>query len=331
MKKHLIKRFSLAVLVFFTLFSTYSVKPAQAYYYDNESTIYYKLSELIYKGFAPLELENALRKKFGMVKGSSYITKYKVIEYVVADNQDNHPMAKPGKLKQSGFQAAAVVDKESKKLFIVFAGTSAGEIFDDGKAALQTTTKTAPEQERQAQLFINYVYKNNKDYQNYKWYFTGHSLGGWLATKLYLDIQDKKWLNSSTKYKYGGAIGKKTIAGVYTFNPLPITKGSVSKGLWDQNEKGKYDSYINNLYIDNEWLNAVSDMHPKQLVYFGKETSKNMKLKKYDERPINYQKAASISENISKYYGLLVVSTYKEAKNIKNAHSISWLSKYANK
>ncbi|MFF2175513.1 hypothetical protein ACFVT8_03465 [Lysinibacillus sp. NPDC058147] len=168
---------------------------------------------------------------------------------------------------------------------------------------------------------MNYIYSNYPTYSGYQWYFTGHSLGGYLAAKTYLDIRSANWL-TSTPWKYGGAVNKKTISGVYTFNPLPIPKNQISSTQWNANINKVYDSEIKNLYIENEWLNGVYDMHSDKMAYFGFKGAVPSSIPTY--KTINYTPKGSISGDLAGYYAYSL--THKKA--VTDNHGISALAPY---
>ncbi|MFD0829620.1 hypothetical protein ACT8ZR_29030 [Neobacillus sp. M.A.Huq-85] len=312
MRKHILKKISLAVLIF-TVLSNAFVPRTYAAYSDNPNVVYYDLSRLVYKGST--EMNNKLSSKF------------KVIDFVDVNQNQYHPMGtlingKLSELKKTGFKAAAVVIEESKKLFIVFAGSS--DIYDWNTAGKTVTEKT-PGQEYQAQLYTNYIYKKFPKYQGYNWYFTGHSLGGWLAVKDYLDIRSANWVNDASKFKYGGAIGKSAISGVYTFNPLPISYDNVNLSQWNANQSGTYNSYIKNLYIENEWLNGVADMYPSKMAYFGTKGSINTGIQHYS---YFYIPLGNIQADLASYYVQNSKSKNRDYKAVTDGHSISNFSNY---
>ncbi|CAK8584791.1 alpha/beta hydrolase family protein [Priestia megaterium] len=321
MGKTFIKKISLVsmAIVMFTL----SYLPAvQASYTENPNGVYYELSRQVYnvKGDGShSSIESALNSKLG--KG-----KFKVIDTIDVNEQNYHKAgtsSSSGKilpLDKTGFQAMTVVIEGSKKLYIAFSGSQS---FSDYNTAKNIMEDDIPGQLYQAQLYANYIYKNFPQYQGYKWYFTGHSLGGWLATKLYLDIRAANWVIPTTsKYKYGGPIGKKTINGVYTFNPLPIRKGQhLPQTQWDANKNGVYNQDIKNLYIENEWLNGVYDMHSTEINYFGTKGSINTGIKSYST--LGY-KPNSLLFDVGYYYNWCD----RKQQAVVDGHSIYNFTKY---
>ena len=321
MKNRLVKKNFLASILLIFL-STSFVSPTQAAWNDNPTGVYYKLSEIVYD-VGGNKHKNVTQKKLldlGKAKDGKS-PKFKIIDAINVEEEPIHAsaLAKNGKsthkLDNTGFRAMAVVVEDSKKLFIVFAGTNGflGETFVNKKFNLDNSTfkdaATAGKavidgdagQNIQAQLYTNYIYNKFPQYQNYNWYFAGHSLGGWLATKTYLDIRSAKWLVSSSKFRYGGAIGKKEISGVFVFNPLPIYKKSVSSTQWNANLNGTYDKNIQNYIIQNEWLNGVRMMHSSDLYYFGSTKYYGRLLSSH--RDIYYQPSFIVGVNLLKYYG----------------------------
>ncbi|MFD2680639.1 lipase family protein [Bacillus seohaeanensis] len=257
------------------------VRPTEskAGYSDNYNRLYYDLSRLVYSADY-IDSYYSIKTKLNNLHGAN---KYKVISAVDVNDDYYHPMSTSSstgdllRLDSTGFKAMAVVAEGSKKLFIAFSGTDTYWDFIpdlyDANAARVTLSSKAPGQNYQAQLFTNYIYEAFPRYQDYKWYFTGHSLGGWLATKTYLDIRSANWLipNEST-FEYGGPINK-SISGVYTFNPLPIHKNQIPSIQWNANKRGVYNSDVKNLYINNEWLNGVYDMNTDVMDYIGTQGS----------------------------------------------------------
>jgi hypothetical protein len=299
----------------------------EAAYSDNYNKLYYDLSRLVYSAeyLSTYDIEQELNNLHGK-------DKFEVISAVDVSNYPYHPMSTSAttgewlRLDTTGFKAMAVVAKDSRKLWIAFSGTDVGwnlnPTISDAVTAKETLTSNAPGQNYQAQLFTNYIYEAF-DYKNFNWYFTGHSLGGWLASKTYLDIRAANWLiDTKTKYKFGGGIGKTPISGVYTFNPLPIHKNQISTTQWNANKNGYYNSDVKNLYIDNEWLNGVYDMNTNELDYIGiqgKITNEDVLSHRY----LNYtSKGASID----------LVDYFRQAltaqKDIIYAHKLSRIKPY---
>ncbi|HDX9580266.1 TPA: hypothetical protein ROX88_003897 [Bacillus pseudomycoides] len=272
MKKRL-SRFLGCFFVFFVLFNASLIEVNAAGFQDNPPGVYHRLSSLVYKVNGSTENLNDLQYKLNN-SNLGQAGKYVIIDTIDVNENRYHPMAtnKSGeinKLDATGFKAMAVVVPSSKKLFIAIAGS---ENIYDFNAAKNVIENDNPGQISHAQLYTNYIYKNFPQYASYDWYLTGHSLGGWLATKLYLDLRSANWLVSGPNWKYGGEI-KKSISGVYTFNTLPIKEGSVPDKQWDENKKGLYNKAIKNLYISNEWLNRFQKLHSKKFNYFGTKGS----------------------------------------------------------
>jgi hypothetical protein len=285
MVKHVTKVIAALSLVICVLFSSTSISKAS--FNENPNGVYLELARRVYdvKGNnirANMdEIEDKLNNRL-----AGGIEKFDVIDTIDVNSNPYHPAgASPAGynnvLDTTGFKAMAVVIKNSKKVFIVFSGSK--DPFDY-VAAERILKSVTPGQLYQAQLYTNYIYQKYSSYKDYNWYFTGHSLGGWLAAKVYLDIRAANWVNpSTTKYKYGGPIGKSHISGVFTFNPLPIGKLHVSSTQWNANKNGVYDDYIKNLYISNEWLNTLQDMNTLDLNYFGTPGSIDTGIKEYSE------------------------------------------------
>ncbi|MGE8080987.1 hypothetical protein [Peribacillus loiseleuriae] len=315
----------LLVLSFVLFVASLATHPsaAKAGYADNYNKLYYDLSSLVYQvnKLSNADIQNEINSAHGA-------NKFKVISAVDVESNPYHPMGSPQRLDNTGFKAMAVVAEGSSKLFIAFAGTDLGlfvtPTLNDANTARETLTSNAPGQNYQAQLFTNYIYEAYPAYRGYKWYFTGHSLGGWLATKTYLDIRSANWLiPDKSKFTYGGGIKKSKIDGVYTFNPLPTSNKQISTTQWNANKNGVYDTEVKNLYIDNEWLNGVYDMNTDQLDYIGVQGSVNEYVLSY--KYLNYMSKGPTWD---------VVDYLRQAataqKDILFAHRLSRLAPYVN-
>lgn len=256
-----------AILLLFT--SGMDTSKAHAGYADNPSKLYYDLADQVYNvgKKSTADIQHAINLEHGA-------NKFKVIDSVDINSNPNHPMGAPSyNLDKTGFKALAVVinpeiPNASKKLFIAYAGTQ--DFSDGANAAVSLLTGSTPGQLHQAHLYLNYIY-DRFGYKDYQWYFTGHSLGGWLAAKTFLDVRAGITVVSSSKFLHQGPIKKKTISGVYTFNALPVMKSQMTDTQWTANKNLTYHSDVKNLYIDNEWLNSIEDMHPFSLAYIGEE------------------------------------------------------------
>lgn len=324
MKRLLITTFIMA-FAFINVFT----EVAEASYRDNPKDVYYDLSELVYQveGTNTISELNNLTNQLNSRQGTK--DKFEVIDTINVDHRPFHPASSGGdNFAATGFKAMTVIIKRevNPKLYIVFAGTDKGLAgINDAKAAGTIANSITPGQNHQAQLYVNYIYKRYKDYQNYSWYFTGHSLGGWLASKVYLDIRAARWLTYSSQFTYGGAIGKTAsgIKGVFTFNPLPIGKNHVSKTQWDANKNGVYDHNINNMYIKNEWLHAVQTMRHNELAYFGNRNERNTGISSYQD--------LSYNGDYLTLQALLVDYAQKAAvrkPSITNAHRLAYMKQY---
>lgn len=323
---------ALLTLTLVLIVSSVIVSPgaANAGYADNYNRLYYDLSRLVYSAeyssYTRKTIQDDLNSKHGAGK-------FKVISAVDVNADVYHPMSASSstgewlRLDGTGFKAMAVVAEGSNKLFIAFSGTDKSWNFipdlNDANTARETLSSNAPGQNYQAQLFTNYIYEAFPAYRSYQWYFTGHSLGGWLATKTYLDIRSANWLlPDKSKFKYGGGIKKSSISGVYTFNPLPMGKSQISSTQWNANKNGLYDTDVKNLYLNNEWLNGVYDMNTDKMDYIGFQGSIN------SENILHYSRL----DYLSKGPTLDLVDYARQAltaqKDILNAHGLSRLSPY---
>lgn len=317
----LFKRIIVSFVTLSLVISLFMTPSASAGYADNASALYYHLADQVYKVDGTSTGKQAVQSKLNTEFGWG---RYTVIDTVDSTNYYVlHPMAKLTNggqdfLDNTGLQAMAVVG--DGKLFIAVAGTNPTDLSDllTSKNIIESDT---PGQLYQIQLYLNYLYTEYPGYRGYNWYITGHSLGGYLAAKTYLDIRAANWLNSSTRWVYGGAV-KKSLSGVYTFNPLTIPKHQVSLTQWNANINGTYNSDIKNHYIENEWLNGVYDMHTSEMAYFGSRVSVNTGVPHYTS--IGYPKSSSIIENLVEYYAYSRI--YK--KIVSDSHNISTLSPY---
>lgn len=262
----MIKKFSFIAIfsvILLVVSSVIDTDTASAGYADNYSRLYYDLADQVYNVG---KVSNAtLTERINAKHGEG---KFKVISSVDVDNNPNHPMGQPfGGLDKSGFKAMAVVAVNSGKVFISFAGS---QDTSDYKTALVTLEETKPGQAWHAHLYLNYIYSMFENYRNFDWYLTGHSLGGWVAAKTFLDVRSARVIvPSGSGYTYGGPIKKATISGVYTFNALPVAEYQMDSTQWNANKNRTYHSYVKNLYVENEWLNSVYDMHTDELAYIG--------------------------------------------------------------
>ncbi|MFD2046001.1 hypothetical protein ACFSTA_12575 [Ornithinibacillus salinisoli] len=326
MKKKKGFKYLLLSMVAIISVSFFGSVPANAGYSDNPNALYYQLSSQVYKvnGYSSGErsIQNQLTGLYG--------NKFEVIDSFDSLNNPDHPAGElnsglPGYLNNTGFQAVTVVAERSRKLYIAFAGTNPDSLADL-LTSLNIMQNDNPGQLYHAQLYLNYIYNTYPEYRNYKWYFTGHSLGGYIASKTYLDIRSANWLNSGPKFKHGGPVKKTSISGVYTFNALPIPKFQVPSVQWNANKNGVYDSAIKNMYIQNEWLNGVYDMHYTVMDYFGTKGAINTGIPYYSN--ISYDKHSDSG------YGIVrdLVGYYSHAKDWKksvvDSHGIANFSKW---
>ncbi|MFP7442501.1 hypothetical protein SFC50_02240 [Bacillus infantis] len=300
-KKGIAALFSMILLLSVTLVDTNNV---QAGYTDNPSRLYFDLSQEAYRVGKDTDAEIAAY--INKYHGGGRDDKYEVIASVDVNSDPEHPMGKPvNNLEPSGFKALAVVKKPAVgspegKVFIAFAGTDHGEGRDaDIENAAVSLTENTPAQNFHAHLFLNWVYLQNQTYKDYKWYFTGHSLGGWLASKAYLDVRSARSLVNIPPYTNRGPIKKDKISGVYTFNALPISKGQMGATQWNANLNGTYDTDVKNLYIDNEWLNGIYDMHKDEIEYIGVKGSVNENLPLYSN---NFYWPTTVKVDIAAYW-----------------------------
>ncbi|MEK3797641.1 hypothetical protein MHI18_05125 [Peribacillus sp. FSL H8-0477] len=275
--KKILKIQVLLSIVIILFFFNFNVSTTKAAFSDKDNGLYHKLSEIVY------DADNLKKVKKKLTDAHYPEPKFKVLDVLDIDNDKTHPIGKTanGKgiygLQSTGFKAMAVLEKSSNNVIIAFAGTQKNNP-NDVLTAINSLTSTTSGQSFQAQLYMNYIFKAKLDKdKKYKFYLTGHSLGGWVSTKLYLDIRSANWLTSKTKFEYGGAIIP-SISGVYTFNPLPISKKSISSEQWKANKNRVYDKDVKNLYIKNEWLNSTQQGHSDSLAYIGTQGAINKKI-----------------------------------------------------
>ncbi|MCL1696981.1 MULTISPECIES: lipase family protein [unclassified Lysinibacillus] len=300
---------AILLLVTFTM----GTSKAQAGYTDNPSKLYYDLADQVYNvgKKTNAEIQHAINLEHGP-------NKFKVIDSVDINSNQNHPMGAPSyNLDRTGFKAMTVVIADpngSKKLFIAFAGSE--NVSDYATAASSLLNGSVPGQVHQAHLYLNYIY-DKFGYKDYQWYFTGHSLGGWLAAKSYLDVRAGITVVSNQKFTHYGPIKKKKISGVYTFNALPVAKTQMTDTQWTANKNRTYHSDVKNLYIDNEWLNSIHDMHPTKLAYIGEEGAVNKKVPHFTS--LSYSPFSPLID---------IVNYYRINKNndIVDYHSRKYLS-----
>lgn len=320
------------LIVLLTFTSLFAAPVAHAGYKDNSSKLYYFLSQQVYNanglpGDKNTGIQKVLDQKFK--KG-----KYKVLDTIDVNNKSHKAATRKSggiePFKDTGFKAMAVVSESEKKLFIAIAGSQIGAAsdFSDAHTARNVFEGDVPGQLYHAQLYLNYIYSAYPKYKDYKWYFTGHSLGGFVASKLYLDIQAKRWHYPSNFYVYGKAVKKTKISGVYTFNPLPVPKSQVSSTQWNANKKGTYNSEIKNFYIQNEWLNGIYDMYPNDLAYFGTQEAIDKKVKHYKSLNYKLNKVGSpplrMASNTMSYY----LWAKKNYKPVYDYHGLSSFEKH---
>lgn len=287
---------------------------AEAGYADNYNSLYYDLSAQVYK--VGTLTDAAIQHNINLEHGAN---KFKVIDAIDVKSEPTHAMKSPkSSLDNTGFKAMAVVAEGSKKLFIAFAGSETAMDYLTAKNILENDK---PGQLIQAHLYLNYIYTKFPEYQNYKWYLTGHSLGGWLAAKTYIDNRADR-LAVDTSMTYGGQIRKATIDGVYTFNALPLIRTQMGETQWNANKNGTYSTDVKNLFINNEWLNAFADMYPQQADYIGFEGSIDKGLPTYAS--LGYT-PTGITTSVGTYY------LYGASTDVKNAHSLSNLKPYVTK
>ncbi|MDT0161633.1 hypothetical protein [Bacillus sp. AG4(2022)] len=316
-KKGIAALFSMILLLSVTLVDTNNV---QAGYTDNPSRLYFDLSNQAYK--VGISSDDDIKAYINKYHGGGRDDKYEVIASVDVNTQPNHPMGKPVYgLDKSGFKALAVVKKPSSgspegKVFIAFAGTQDDEEHSDAKNALVSLNENPPAQSYHAHLFLNWLYLQNPTYQNYKWYFTGHSLGGWLASKTYLDVRSARSLVNIEPFTNRGPIKKDKISGVYTFNALPVSKAQMGSTQWNANIKGTYNTDVKNLFIDNEWLNSIYDMHDDKIEYVGVKGAVNKGIPYYTA---NLYFPTSLAFNLIDYW------VFNKYNMIVEYHSLKYL------
>jgi hypothetical protein len=281
---------------------------ASAAWNDNVSGLYYNLAKEVYyvNGWGP-NSNYQIQNRFNNIYGNQY----KIIDTISVNDRSYHPAGTLSNgdsysLAKTGFKAMAMVSTTSPKLYIAFSGTDEMSLSDWNTSA-NIFQGDNPGQMYQAQLFLNYIYDTFPVYRGYNWYFVGHSLGGYNATKSYLDIRSMNYLNSSSKFKYGGAVKKTKVSGVFTFNPLPIPRHQVPSVQWQANKDGLYNTDVKNLFIQNEWLNGITDMHPYDIAYFGTKQAIDRGVKHYTQIGYSKNSSDSVSYRLTKdttvYYG----------------------------
>lgn len=275
LKRHRSFILSMVAIILVASSLVYSPSKAEAGYDDNYSRLYYDLARLVYDAKDTDTSQDAIEDELNALHAN--YKKYKVIESVDINHNSYHEMAASSaspniyyKLDKTGFKAMAVVAEGSHKIWIAFSGTDNMSTADYNTARVTMSSKN-PGQAYHAQLFTNFIYEKYPEYQGFDYYFTGHSLGGWVSTKLYLDIRAANWLiPDKSSFLYGGPVKKSIISGVYTFNPLPMHKNQMQTIQWDKNKnEGIYNKYVKNLYHNNEWLNGIYDMNKDVLNYIG--------------------------------------------------------------
>ncbi|MEB2280091.1 lipase family protein [Lysinibacillus xylanilyticus] len=281
---------------------------AEAGYADNYNRLYYDLSAQVYD-VGDLT-DQQIQHNINVLHGAN---KFQVIDAIDVQAEYNHPMKSPkSRLDNTGFKAMAVVAEGSQKLFIAFAGSQTSEDYWTAKNILENDK---PGQLIQAHLYLNYIYTKFPKYQNYKWYLTGHSLGGWLSAKTYLDNRAARTA-IDTSMTYGGPIRKATISGVYTFNALPLIRTQMGETQWNANKNGTYSTDVKNLFFNNEWLNAFADMYPQQVDYIGVEGSiDDLKLPTYSS--LGYT-PTGITSAVGTYWLYGASTAVKKAHGIEN-------------
>ncbi|MBV7505077.1 DUF2974 domain-containing protein [Bacillus sp. sid0103] len=244
------------------------------------------------------------------------------VEQVDDNYNPLHPAFKPWGAISSSFQATVFVNNKEKKLVVAFRGSQTDLkdlAWKDWQNNFRAVTSDDNVQAKNGHLYLNYLYNmKNKKYKNYKWYFTGHSLGGWLSQKLYFDAKTGKvYNNDKKKYKYYGKITKKDITAIVTFNSLPLTKYNVSKSTWDTMKK---DTKVTNYVVKNEVLNELTLIKPKDFKYSGKVVYKDKKIRNlyemgYSRRQLQAMKP---SETLKFFY-----TNRKKISSIFNGHKLS--------
>lgn len=216
-------------------------------YSDNSSKLYYELAKIAYKHYSAKEIESYLNRQFKHT--------YTVIDTIDLSKTTKHEMATSAdgtylkELNKSGFQAFVVVNPTNKRLYVAFAGS---EQLTDFKQVAAKMATSVPAQAYDAHLYLNYIYDKYPKYRSYNWYVTGHSYGGYLATKVFLDAESKQVLiPSSRQLLYSGALRKK-IQGVYTFNPVTMYIDHYANGQHQKNKKGQYNKLVHNLVYKDE-------------------------------------------------------------------------------
>lgn len=268
------KKISAIVLVFLLFLAPLTANTAEASYINVSSKTYYGLADSVYNVNKNMTRGQLTKQTFNFNKNLV------AIDFTNINSAKNQPIFQLDNPKKkidydtnpySGFKAITVVDKTKKQLIISFSGS---DDFNDYGDALRLVSSSHSYQEIEALLYVKYIYQTyGKDYKNYKWYLTGHSLGGNLAVTTYLNLQRDRKFNSRGSHQYTYMKVKSSnikVSGVYVFNPLPISKAQLKNDtLWKNNVNKKYSSIIYSHVIKNEWLHVSQQIGKNDLAYFG--------------------------------------------------------------
>ncbi|MFC0187285.1 Mbeg1-like protein [Fictibacillus aquaticus] len=214
--------------------------------------------------FSKLSYVNARKEKSSIV--NQLPSGWKFVEQIDDVYNPYHAAFRPNGAISSGLSLSVFVNNDKDQVVIAYRGTSGGWV--DWHNNLRAATGDENVQVKNAHLYLNYFYKNNEKYREYDWFFTGHSLGGWLSQKLFLDAENNTVYNtSSNKYKYYGKIKKKSISKAVTFNPIPMSIKHTPSADWEDMDS---ESDVTNHVIQNEVLNEFIVVKPNEFKYLGK-------------------------------------------------------------
>lgn len=138
----------------------------------------------------------------------------------------------------SGFYGVAFENEATHEIVIAFRGSSnAGDYVYDLNTIALHIPMDGGNQLAEARAFVRRVIRSHP---NAKVLLTGHSLGGWLAERISLDLYEHRF-PELPRYRF---------LGTATFNAPGFQEGTyVSKQEWQNNERGRYDKLILNYVI----------------------------------------------------------------------------------
>lgn len=136
----------------------------------------------------------------------------------------------------SGFSASAFKNPRTKEIVVAFRGTEIKDA-EDLKADIELATNRYVKQSADAKKFLIAI---KKAYPDYKLTFTGHSLGGWMASYMTVMVKERNLLGSKSGYL-------KTV----TFNaPGFYEPGYFTEDEWDHIRTYPVEKYI----IQEDWI-----------------------------------------------------------------------------